>query len=174
MPKAVNDKNQIWYETENGYTKIGFTQSFIDTALDQCWHILPSSTTKIERKSPLLVVETNEGLVTIMSPITGYYADFIGAKAQDFPDQLTEADVVVSLAETRAGQRAPQAQVIADGGFFMPPPGEVRFRQPAPINPADLARPRTPVELLRRERLMQQLQEGQAEHIRRQEAEGQF
>lgn len=104
MTKQVNNKNQIWYEqTEQGVTKIGFTRSFLD-GMDQCWHILPGNMERFREKAPLMVVETNDALVSILSPITGNFGQW-SVKAQDFPNQLTEDDVVM---EIRQGPRIEQ------------------------------------------------------------------
>ena len=108
MPKVVNDLNQIWVEQDNELVKIGFTRNFLDT-LDQCWHILPANNKKFKSKMPLMTVETNDGLVSILSPVDGFLQEF-AHKAQDFPDRLTEDDVIlriVSKPQVKAAEPMP-------------------------------------------------------------------
>jgi glycine cleavage system H lipoate-binding protein len=108
MPKVVNDLNQIWVESDGGeHVKIGFTRDFLQQ-LDQCWHILPANNSRFKKQMPLMTVETNDGLVSILSPVTGYLQNF-DRKAQDFPDKLTEEDVILSInvAEKKAVKKEP-------------------------------------------------------------------
>jgi glycine cleavage system H lipoate-binding protein len=93
--RKYNSKNQIWYDENDESVRIGFTQSFLDT-LDQCWHILPSNTERFKLKAPLLTVETNDALISIMSPVAGNFMNY-SDKAQNFPDRLIESDVIMEL-----------------------------------------------------------------------------
>lgn len=106
MPKQVDSKNQIWFEqNEQGVTRIGFTRSFLD-GMDQCWHILPAGRGKFREKSPLMVVETNDSLISILAPIAGNFGEW-STKAQNFPNKLTEDDVVIELRKERTVQIDP-------------------------------------------------------------------
>lgn len=102
MTKQFNSQNQIWYEHQDNVVKVGFTKSFLDS-LQQCWHILPANLQRFREKSPLMVVETNDTLISIMSPVAANFSEW-SDKAQNFPDQLTENDVVLQL---RQGVAAP-------------------------------------------------------------------
>lgn len=93
MAKVVHEK--IWCETQGTVTKIGFNQSFLDT-LEECWHILPANLEKIKVKSPLCTVESNDSLISILSPIGGNFMTW-NEKATNFPDKLTENDIVMEL-----------------------------------------------------------------------------
>lgn len=95
MTKQVDARNQIWYEQQDNLVKIGFTKAFLQD-MDQCWHILPANLTKFRSKAPLLTVETNDALISIMSPVSGNFMQY-SHKAQNFPDKLTEDDVVVEI-----------------------------------------------------------------------------
>lgn len=105
MTKQYDSKNQIWFKQEDNTVKIGFTKSFLE-GMDQCWHILPANLSKFRSKSPLLTVETNDSLISIMSPVSGNFMQY-SDKAQNFPDKLTEDDVVVEIG-MGAAARPPQ------------------------------------------------------------------
>lgn len=87
--------DELWHREVNNVIEIGFTKSFLDQ-LDQCWNILPSHNEVFKVKSPLLTIETNEKMFSILSPIAGYLRHY-SDKAQNFPDKLVESDVVISL-----------------------------------------------------------------------------
>jgi glycine cleavage system H lipoate-binding protein len=107
MTRQVDSKNQIWFEKQDQVTNIGFTRDFINS-LDQCWHILPANMERFREKAPLLTVETNDALVSILSPVTGTFLEFTN-KAQDFPNKLTEADVVIKVADRNVVPQRPAA-----------------------------------------------------------------
>lgn len=87
----------IWAITEpNGRVNIGFTKECIDGKLNECFHVLPADLKKVTSKAPLLVLETNDGLQSIKSPVAGDVV-FFNDKARDFPDRLVENDVVVTI-----------------------------------------------------------------------------
>lgn len=113
--KTVNDKNQIWFERTNNVVAIGFTQAFLD-GLDQCWHILPANLTRFREKAPLMVVETNDNLISIMSPVTAHFAQWAD-KAQNFPYMLNENDVVLEMNVTEARKTPGRASTIQVNPF---------------------------------------------------------
>jgi glycine cleavage system H lipoate-binding protein len=87
----------IWAVTEpNGQVSIGFTQQFIEEKLNECFHVLPAETKKVGNKSPLMVLETNDGLQSIKSPVAGEVV-FFSDKARNFPDRLKEDDIVITV-----------------------------------------------------------------------------
>lgn len=86
----------LWFTTEKDETRIGFTRSFIAERLSECFHVLPADTKNVKEKGPLLVLETNDGLEPVCSPVTGRLTYF-NEKARNFPDRLTEEDCIVSL-----------------------------------------------------------------------------
>ncbi len=120
--RKVDAKNQIWYTQDGEVVKLGLTKSFIDS-LDQCWHILPANTEQVRKKSPLFVVETNDSMISIMSPLEGY-VNMYNMDAQDFPDRLDENTVLMELVSNE-----PVRQVV--------PPDGLRFddfiRAPEPL-----------------------------------------
>lgn len=93
--RQTNKLNQIWFTNDKGRVQIGFTRSFLDS-LDECWNILPAHTKKFKAKAPLLTVETNDALISIMSPVTGTLYNY-DTKMRDFPDQLTEESIIMEL-----------------------------------------------------------------------------
>jgi hypothetical protein len=118
MTRQVNDTNQIWYERQDQTVKIGFTKSFLE-GLDQCWHILPANLERFKAKAPLLTVETNDALISILSPVAGNFMQY-SDKAQNFPDKLTEEDVILELRDGPVPQRQQEApQVAAPDGRVM-------------------------------------------------------
>lgn len=113
--RQTNDKNQIWFERQDQETNIGFTQDFLNS-LDQCWHILPANLETFREKSPLLTIETNDALISIVSPIKGNFFEF-SPKAQNFPTKLTENDVVMQLRHGPVVQRQEAPAAVAGGAL---------------------------------------------------------
>jgi hypothetical protein len=93
--KQTDKLNQIWYETSDEVTRIGLTASFLEQ-LDQCWHILPPSARQIRMKAPLFTVETNDSLVSVLSPVAGNFLNW-NDRATNFPDKLRDTDVIIEL-----------------------------------------------------------------------------
>lgn len=85
----------IWVLRNGESTKIGFTRSFINS-LNHCWHIMPGNVRQVKEKSPLLAIESHEGLISVPSPVTGNVV-FWNDKASNFPEKLTEEDVIVEI-----------------------------------------------------------------------------
>lgn len=87
----------IWTEKqENGTINIGFTQQFINRKMAECFHVLQADVRKIDKDGPLFVIETNEALESIKSPITGSVS-YYNNKALNFPDRLKENDIIMTL-----------------------------------------------------------------------------
>ncbi len=95
MTKEVDVKNQIWFEKDGKVIRLGLTRNFLET-LTECWHILPSNMKQIKQKAPLLTIESNDGLISLLSPVTGNLYNWDN-KAANFPEKLTEEDVIVTL-----------------------------------------------------------------------------
>ena len=87
--KTVSKDGRTWFEVREGKTYVGFTKAFLDT-LDGCWHIIPaaSARTTVKENAPLCAVETNDGLFSVPSPVTGIISVFEHA-AMNFPDKLS-------------------------------------------------------------------------------------
>ena len=96
--KTIDKTGKIWTEPakEAGYVNVGFTQKFINETLGECFHILPSDTQVVTQQGPLMAIETNDGLESLRSPISGKVI-FFNHKARDFPDRLIEEDVIFSI-----------------------------------------------------------------------------
>ena len=58
--------------------------------------MLPADASEVREKGPLLVLETNDGLQSIKTPVAGKVAYF-NPKARNFPDKLTDSDTIVTL-----------------------------------------------------------------------------
>jgi glycine cleavage system H lipoate-binding protein len=121
MTKQVNSKNQIWFEQNDNVVTVGFTRQFLEL-MGECWHIVPANMERFRAHAPLMVVETNDSLISIKSPVAANFTSF-NAKAQNFPDQLTEDDVVLEMrvgpAQRRERDAVPQMAVIdeREGGW---------------------------------------------------------
>lgn len=86
----------IWYEQVGGRMAIGFTKQCLDEKLQECFHILPADAYSVKVQGPLMVLETNDGLESVRSPVAGRVL-FFNDKARNFPDRLTEEDVIVEI-----------------------------------------------------------------------------
>lgn len=135
MARQTDDKNQVWYKKEGTAITIGFTKDFL-TSLDQCWHILPASLEQFKPKAPLLTVETTDALISIMSPVAGNFMQF-SQRAQNFPDKLTEDDVVLELREGPFVRPTVAPRRIVDMGDFVGG-GIVGHRGAAGLAPAQV------------------------------------
>ena len=83
-------------EMQSGTINIGFTREYIDLMLNECFHITQAQMYLVTEGKPMLTIETNEGLKVLLAPCTGVVASF-SSKARDFPDKLTEEDVVLVI-----------------------------------------------------------------------------
>lgn len=123
MSKLTNALNQIWYEQDGKQVKVGLTRDFL-AQLEECWHILPGHNRTIKAKSPLFTMETNDGLIPVLAPISGSVVSW-DAKATNFPDKLTENDVIMVLTSEKLARKE-EDDVVANpaimtrgvGGFF--------------------------------------------------------
>jgi glycine cleavage system H lipoate-binding protein len=87
----------IWTETDaRGVSLIGFRQEYIDQVLGECFHVVQADTRRARKGCPLMVLETNDGTNRVRSPVTGTILTF-SDKARNFPDRLTEDDVIVEV-----------------------------------------------------------------------------
>jgi glycine cleavage system H lipoate-binding protein len=86
-----------WTEPDDrGVIRIGFRQSYIEQVLGECFHVVQADTRKARKGCPLMVLETNDGTSRVRSPVTGTILTF-SDKARNFPDRLTEDDVIVEV-----------------------------------------------------------------------------
>lgn len=108
--REIDSKNQIWFMKDGGVTKIGLTKSFLDS-LDGCWQIMPANMVVFKKKAPLLTVETNDTLISIMSPVAGNMLHF-NEDALDFPDQLEEDTIILELHDGEVPERGAPAPAI--------------------------------------------------------------
>lgn len=87
----------IWTERDDrGVERIGFRQSYIEQVLSECFHVVQADTRTARKGCPLMVLETNDGTSRVRSPVTGTILTF-SDKARNFPDRLTEDDVIVEV-----------------------------------------------------------------------------
>lgn len=128
----------IWVLRNGESTKIGFTRSFINS-LNHCWHIMPGNVRQVKEKSPLLAIESHEGLISVPSPVTGNVV-FWNDKASNFPEKLTEEDVIVEIGAGTA--MTPNIRTVAH--FAEEDDESVPFDEPVDAP----RRPRTNAELV--------------------------
>jgi glycine cleavage system H lipoate-binding protein len=107
MAKERTETKEIWIEKEGNKVSIGFTRDFL-AGMAECWHILPATKKQVKEGVPLMMIETNSELISIASPLTGYVGNF-SDKARNFPDLLTEQDVIMKLNTSPAAEKARQA-----------------------------------------------------------------
>lgn len=93
MKKTIGN---IWYEEKDCRVSVGFTQECLNEKLQECFHILPADVFAVKAQGPLMVLETNDGLEAVHSPVAGRIR-FFSDKARNFPDRLTTEDVVVEI-----------------------------------------------------------------------------
>lgn len=87
----------LWTEEgKDGRVNIGFTRNFIEERLGECFHVLQADMQVVRKGGPLMVIETNDGLESLKSPLTGSILVF-NAKARNFPDRLTEEDNIMEI-----------------------------------------------------------------------------
>lgn len=87
----------LWMEKqEDGRVRLGFARRFIEDRLGECFHVMQADTQSVKKGGPLLVIETNDGLRTLKSPLAGSILRF-DAKARNFPDKLLEDDTILEV-----------------------------------------------------------------------------
>src|SRR5579864_9391330 len=90
----------VWTEVDaRGVLRLGFTKQYIDERLGECFHVVPADVGNTTKGGSLLVLETNDGTSRIKSPISGTILVF-SDKARNFPDRLTEEDVIIEILPT--------------------------------------------------------------------------
>lgn len=97
----TNAKDQIWFQKKLDIVEIGFTNRYLEE-LNQCWHILPARPLDeaIKEKSPLMSIETNDSLCSILSPVDGFIKEF-NESAINFPDKLLSTDILFCIGTTK-------------------------------------------------------------------------
>lgn len=114
----------IWTDTDSrGVVQIGFTKAYIENQLGECFHVMQADRSTARRGQPIMVLETNDGTSRIKSPVSGHIIKFNG-KAMDFPDRLSEEDVImevlpegVKLPEKKKVEYKDVFETIRAGGF---------------------------------------------------------
>jgi glycine cleavage system H lipoate-binding protein len=102
--------SKIWTLVEGNYTKVGFEKDFLKQ-MEQCWHIMPAQARGVlKAKHPLLVVETNDEVISIPSPVEGIIEMF-SDKARNFPEKITEKDTIIIIKTVYEKKDLKQKQV---------------------------------------------------------------
>jgi len=136
LPNAEIDKSgRIWYLKEkDALIRIGLTQSTIDEIREECWHILPNFRAKpLKEGVPLFSFETNDRLVSVITPFAGYLVDF-SDKAQNDPQMLTEDEPIATISTKAPKQKQAKKEtqfiwddlVIPSPISNVPPPPPLR------------------------------------------------
>jgi len=87
----------IWQETDKaGVVSIGLRQTYLEEKMQECFHILQADAINLKKGGPMMVIETNDGLESLKSPLTGRIT-FFNDKARNFPDRLVEDDVIFTV-----------------------------------------------------------------------------
>lgn len=105
--RQQDSSNRLWFETLGTNTMIGFTKPFLEI-VNSSWHVLQNGVGSVKKDAPLLSVETDDALFAVPSPLDGEIITF-SDKAQNYPDKLTEDDVVciVSSLPAQKAKKAP-------------------------------------------------------------------
>jgi len=91
----------IWVQTSrDGMVSVGLTRDYIRQKLGECFHIMQADAGQLTLNQPMLVLETNDGLETIKSPVSGVIVHF-NWRARDFPDKLTEEETILVIKPTQ-------------------------------------------------------------------------
>lgn len=155
----------IWTDTDSrGVVQIGFTKAYIENQLGECFHVMQADRSTARRGQPIMVLETNDGTSRIKSPVSGRIIKFNG-KAMDFPDRLSEEDVIMEVLPE--GVKLPEKQKVTYKDVFTQ---AVDFQRriddvfaeeaPAPVQEANRAEAlRVLDEQLRRRRAEEQLRQ---------------
>ena len=108
--KIVSKDGRLWVEKRDTDYAVGFTRQFLGE-LEGCWHMLPAANTKteIKEKQPLVAVETNDGLFSLPSPVSGIIA-FFDNKAMNFPEKLTDEDIVCTIKDAAELKKVEETQ----------------------------------------------------------------
>lgn len=155
----------IWTDTDSrGVVQIGFTKAYIENQLGECFHVMQADRSTARRGQPIMVLETNDGTSRIKSPVSGRIIKFNG-KAMDFPDRLSEEDVIMEVLPE--GVKLPEKQkvtykdVFTQAGDFQRRIDDVFAEEaPAPVQEANRAEAlRVLDEQLRRRRAEEQLRQ---------------
>ena len=103
--KETSKDGRVWFEKKGTEIQIGFTANLL-SELDDCWHLLPAASNKqeIRENQPLLSVETNDGLFSVPTPVSGIIT-FFDNKAMNFPQKLTTDDVVCVVKDAEEVRR---------------------------------------------------------------------
>ena len=114
----------IWVDTqEDGTVKVGLTRNFIESKLTECFHIIQADAQEVRKGGPMLVVETNDGLSSLKSPVSGRIIRF-NDRARNFPDKMTEDEVILVL-NTKPREKPAEIirqQIFGDNPFAAAPP----------------------------------------------------
>lgn len=108
VERVVDAKQQLWFSKEGERVNVGFTDSFLDV-VREAWHVMPTTTGAVKEKSPLLSIETNDGLFSVPSPASGSIISF-NDRARDFPDKLTENDVICVIGKPKTAAKKPTVE----------------------------------------------------------------
>lgn len=109
MSKEVDAKGQVWFETAGTRTRLGLTRNFLSTVMEECWHIIPAYRERVVKGAPLLTIETNDSLISVLSPVSGRVRAW-EQRACDFPDQLSEDDVLIEVDDGKSEAPAPPSE----------------------------------------------------------------
>lgn len=90
-------RGPVWIRTnKDGTVSVGLTAQYIRDRACECFHIMQADTEEVWEGQPMLVMETNDGMETVKSPVTGRVLVF-NDRARDFPDKLKEEESILTL-----------------------------------------------------------------------------
>lgn len=108
-------RGPIWVQTnKDGTVSVGLTAEFVRSKMGECFHIMQADLDDVIINQPMLVFETNDGLESVKSPVTGSVLQF-NRRAVDFPDKLTEEEVILTI---RPKRQTPKVQQVINNELF--------------------------------------------------------
>lgn len=116
--KVFEKDGRLWYEEVTpGNYHIGLTDEILSRVRNECWSIIPN-VGNIKKGQPLFAIETNDELLSILSPFTGRVLD-VEFAAQNSPEKLTSATRIVTFG-TGARKVAPPPPPVQPEAVPMP------------------------------------------------------
>lgn len=80
-------EGNIWVRANGDSAEVGFVPEFLKMFQEEGWNVIPN-TGSIKKGQPLMAVETNDSLLSIISPVDGEVQE-VAFHAQNSPEKLT-------------------------------------------------------------------------------------
>lgn len=88
-------EGNIWVRAAGDSAEVGFVPEFLKMFQEEGWNVIPN-TGSIKKGQPLMAVETNDSLLSIISPVDGEVQE-VAFHAQNSPEKLTAECRVLTI-----------------------------------------------------------------------------